>query len=62
MELAELAINKLIILSILNRIPGVTLGQLTTIALETFLKEGKVFVVPGAEMPDNGPVAAVYRY
>jgi len=29
LETAELAINKLIILSILNRIQGITLGQLT---------------------------------
>ena len=33
-----------------------------TIAVETFLKEGKVFVVPEAEMPNGDPVAAVYRY
>ena len=35
---------------------------LESIAVETFLKEGKVFVVPGEEMPNGGPVAAVYRY
>ena len=35
---------------------------LETIALETFLKEGKVFVLPQSEMPNGGPVAAVYRY
>ncbi|MEA4888845.1 MAG: DUF4364 family protein [Clostridiaceae bacterium] len=35
METAELAINKLIILSILNRIQGITLGQLTELSLET---------------------------
>jgi len=35
---------------------------LETIAVETFLKEGKVFVVPQEEMPNGGPVAAVYRY
>lgn len=33
-----------------------------TIAVETFLKEGKVFVVSEAEMPNGGHVAAVYRY
>lgn len=35
---------------------------LEAIAVETFLKEGKVFVVPEGEMPDGGPVAALYRY
>ena len=32
------------------------------IAVDTFLKEGKVFVVPEGEMPNGGPMAAVYRY
>ncbi|MDW7657665.1 MAG: DUF4364 family protein [Bacillota bacterium] len=50
MELAELAINKLIILSILNRIPGVTLGQLTTIALETLYMDYFDFVTAFEEL------------
>jgi len=44
LEAAELAINKLIILSILNRIPGVTLSQLTTISLETLYMDYFDFV------------------
>lgn len=35
---------------------------LETIAVETFLKEGKVFVIPREEMPNGGVVAALYRY
>ncbi len=35
---------------------------LETIAVETFLKDGKVFILPQAEMPNGGPAAAVYRY
>lgn len=35
---------------------------LETIAVETFLKEGKVFILPQAEMPNGGPVAALYRF
>jgi hypothetical protein len=50
LELAELAINKLIILSILNRIPGVTLGQLTTIALETLYMDYFDFVTAFEEL------------
>ncbi len=50
MEHAELAINKLIILYILNRIPGITLGQLTTIALETLYMDYFGFVVAFEEL------------
>lgn len=50
MEIAELAINKLIILSILNRIPGVTLGQLTNIALETLYLDYFDFVTAFEEL------------
>lgn len=47
---AELAINKLIILSIINRIPGITLGQLTTIALETLYMDYFDFVTAFEEL------------
>ena len=44
MESAELAINKLIILAILNRIRGITLGQLTELSLETLYMDYFDFV------------------
>jgi hypothetical protein len=35
---------------------------LETIAVETFLKDGKVFIVPQEKMPNGGAVAALYRF
>jgi hypothetical protein len=49
-ENADVAINKLIILSILNRIPGITLGQLTTISLETLYMDYFDFVTAFEEL------------
>jgi len=50
LDTAELAINKLIILSILSRIQGVTLNQLTTLALETLYMDYFDFVVAFEEI------------
>jgi hypothetical protein len=50
LETAELAINKLIILSILSRIQGVTLNQLTTLALETLYMDYFDFVTAYEEL------------
>ena len=50
MESAELAINKLIILSILSRIQGVTLGQLTALSLETLYLDYFDFVTAFEEL------------
>ncbi len=50
MDTAELAINKLIILSILSRIQGITLNQLTTLALETLYMDYFDFVVAFEEI------------
>ena len=50
MESAELAINKLIILSILRRIQGVTLGQLTALSLETLYMDYFDFVTAFEEL------------
>lgn len=44
MDTAELAINKLIILSILDKIQGITLNQLTALALETLYMDYFGFV------------------
>ena len=49
-ETAELAINKLIILSILSRIQGVTLGQLTALSLETLYMDYFDFVTAFEEL------------
>jgi hypothetical protein len=45
LDTEELAINKLIILSILSRIPGITLNQLTTLSLETLYLDYFDFVM-----------------
>lgn len=50
MDTAELAINKLIILSILSKIKGVTLNQLTTLALETLYMDYFDFVTAYEEL------------
>jgi hypothetical protein len=50
MDTAELAINKLIILSILNKIRGVTLNQLTTLSLETLYMDYFDFVTAYEEL------------
>ena len=50
MDTAELAINKLIILSILSRIQGVTLNQLTTLSLETLYMDYFDFVTAYEEL------------
>ncbi|HAL74501.1 MAG TPA: hypothetical protein DCM45_05335 [Clostridiales bacterium] len=50
MDTAELAINKLIILSILNKIQGVTLNQLTTLSLETLYMDYFDFVTAYEEL------------
>lgn len=50
LEPSELAINKLIILSILNRISGITLNQLTTIALETLYMDYFGFITAFEEL------------
>ncbi len=41
--------------------PG-TEDILDTIAVQSFLKDGTVFVLPEEEMPNKSPVAAIYRY
>lgn len=61
MEPADLAINKLIILSILNRIPGVTLNQLTTIALETLYMDYFEFVTAFEELSRDQMAAESIR-
>jgi hypothetical protein len=50
LEQTDLAINKLIILAILSRIRGATLGQLTTIALETLYMDYFDFVTAFDEL------------
>lgn len=50
MDTAELAINKLIILSILGRIQGITISQLTTLALETLYMDYFDFVTAYEEL------------
>ncbi len=50
MDTEELAINKLIVLSILNKIQGVTLNQLTTLALETLYMDYFDFVMAYEEL------------
>lgn len=50
MDTAELAINKLIILSILSKIQGVTLNQLTTLSLETLYMDYFDFVTAYEEL------------
>lgn len=50
MDTAELAINKLIILSILSKIQGVTLSQLTTLSLETLYMDYFDFVTAYEEL------------
>jgi len=61
-DTAELAINKLIILSILGRIQGVTLNQLTTLALETLYMDYFDFVTAFDELSrDRMAVEAVRK-
>lgn len=50
MEVAGLATNKLIILSIISRIGGITLNQLTTLALETLYMDYFDFVTAFEEL------------
>ncbi len=50
MDTAELAINKLIILAILSRVPGITLNQLTTLSLETLYMDYFDFVTAYEEL------------
>lgn len=50
MDTAELAINKLIILSILGKIRGITLNQLTTLSLETLYMDYFDFVTAYEEL------------
>ena len=61
MEPADLAINKLIILSILTRIPGVPLHQLTTIALETLYMDYFEFVTAFEELSRDQMAAESIR-
>jgi hypothetical protein len=50
LDTAELAINKLIILSILSRIQGITLNHLTSLALETLYMDYFDFVTAYEEL------------
>lgn len=50
MPSADLATHKLIVLSILSQLPGITLSQLTTIALETLYMDYFEFVLAYEEL------------
>ena len=61
MDTAELAINKLIILSILSKIQGITLNQLTALSLETLYMDYFDFVTAYEELSRDHMIAEGVR-
>lgn len=61
MDTAELAINKLIILSILEKVPGITINQLTTLSLETLYMDYFDFVTAYEELCRDHMIAEGLR-
>lgn len=61
METSELAVNKLIVLSIIHRIPDITLNQLTTLSLETLYMDYFDFVTAYEELCRDRMVTEAVR-